>query len=425
MALITTPKMPLGNNSLLPTTKKLKKKLKIEKYASEYASNTRYTARKERFQLQKKISNLLMQNTEYDDFRSTKFCFSRPLKYLPTKTGLLLENKTIDINYSTLKQKASYSKVFLCGNVWICPVCSTKINIKRSKEIAKAIEYGYENGYKIAMLTFTNPHNKKDKLKDIIDKHNLALQKVFASTNSTSYFYRRINNPNKYRITAREVTYGKNGWHWHTHILMFVGKDADITKEYDYLFRRWYRYCLEVGFNISNVEAFKSYGLDIITNMSSSQYLTKYGKFWGIDKEFTNREAKQPKNGNIPPFQLIDAGYEKQFLEYAYATKLRKQIMWSRGLKALCGVKEKTDEELAQEREEKANNIKVAEIDYNLWQEIKEKHLEAKILQMTEIYGDVGLRCAMVLSGLAEYIPKMNINNIPSPEYIRIRNRLT
>lgn len=44
---------------------------------------------------------------------------------------------------------------------------------------------------------------------------------------------------------------------------------------------------------------------------------------------------------------------------------------------------------------------------------------------MTEIYGDVGLRCAMVLSGLAEYIPKMNINNIPSPEYIRIRNRLT
>lgn len=411
MALIT-PRMPLGNNSLL---KPQKPKLRIVEYSDRRERNLRYDARKARFKLQKQISQLLIQNTNYGEFNSAKYCFSKPLGYTPKKGGLLLENKTININYSTLHHKASYAKMFLCGQIWLCPICSTKVNIKRSKEIAKAIDYAYKNGYKVAMITFTNPHTKQDKLKDIIEKHNSALKYVFKNNNSTMAFYRRIGNLNKYRITGKEVTYGINGWHWHTHVLMFVNKDVDIKKEFNYLINKWYKYCIAVGFEIKDEDAFFRYGLDIIDNMSSSQYLTKYGKFWGVDRELTNKEAKNPKNGNIAPFNLIDAGYEKQFIEYAYATKGRKQIKWSKGLKALCGVKEKTDEELAQEQEEKASNIKVAEMDYSTWQIMKQNNLEAKILHVIEAFGAGGLRCMLYLNGLADYIPKMDITNIPPP----------
>ena len=394
----------LGNNSNKETTDK-------NIVSNKGAIDKRYNVRNSRFKLLRKISDVLFKNANSDDFKSTKYCFTRPISYSQEKkTGLRLENDRITINYSRLYNKASYSKIFQCGNVWLCPVCSARINVKRSKEIEKTIDYAYQNGYKVAMITFTNPHVKDDKLADIIEKHNNALKKVLNNNKSTLLFYKRIGNPFKYRITAKEVTYGRNGWHWHTHILMFTSKDADITKEYDYLLNKWYKYCLEEGFVIKDKDAFFKYGLDIIDNMSSSQYLTKYGKFWGIDKEFTNKEAKNPKNGNIAPFYLLDAGYEKQFVEYAYATKGRKQITWSNGLKRVCGIREKTDKELVKEEDEKANNVKIAEVDSVLWQLIMEKKLEASILRVIERFGGVGLIFLLYNNGLSEYVPRMNIN---------------
>ena len=84
-----------------------------------------------------------------------------------------------------------------------------------------------------------------------------------------------------------------------------------------------------------------------------SGYVSK----WGIENEITKGHVKSGKNGNSTAWDLLklsmldDQQAAKLFQEFAICFKGSRQLDWSRGLKAMFSIDNKTDEELAEETE--------------------------------------------------------------------------
>ena len=96
-----------------------------------------------------------------------------------------------------------------------------------------------------------------------------------------------------------------------------------------------------------------------------SQYLCK----WGVEHEMTKGHTKQGKEGGLSPFDLLRKSeyldepiYGRKpsqwFREFAAtAFKGARQLVWSRGLKDLFGLRDKSDEEILEETTEEAKQI--------------------------------------------------------------------
>ncbi|MFY0026513.1 rolling circle replication protein, Rep63 protein, partial [Acinetobacter baumannii] len=82
-------------------------------------------------------------------------------------------------------------------------------------------------------------------------------------------------------------------------------------------------------------------GLDLRDGTYADQYVSK----WGIESELTKGHVKKGRNGGFTPFDLLQLSmysetvFEKYcgklFQEFAIAMKGARQLVWSRGLKAL------------------------------------------------------------------------------------------
>ena len=86
-----------------------------------------------------------------------------------------------------------------------------------------------------------------------------------------------------------------------------------------------------------------------------SGYISK----WGIDSEMTKRSCKKAaemamlRRGDLLKMSMLEGGeqFGKLFQEFAICFKGSRQLDWSRGLKAMFSIDNKTDEELAEETE--------------------------------------------------------------------------
>ena len=124
-------------------------------------------------------------------------------------------------------------------------------------------------------------------------------------------------------------------------------------------------------------------GLDLIEKAQSTDYLVKIGNGnWGAEKELVGVATKKGKQGRYTPFDLVDRRDDK-FIEYLQATKGKRQLLYSKGLRALFGLnEEKTDEELIKEQVE--HSIKIANISYKNWKKILRENLKVEICEILE-----------------------------------------
>lgn len=288
--------------------------------------------------------------------------------------------------------KAFFDGLQTCGNVWTCPVCAAKVQERRRLEIAQAIEHFYKVGSRQSvMVTFTFPHQKKMMLKDLLTKQSEAFK-----------FFRKGKQWDKFKgkcsfeglIRSLEVTYGKNGWHPHTHELWFIADDVEQEKFLEFIKKRWLACCVRAGLvdesNAKQVKAFDEYAIDIKFNCKASDYLAKTDhkdnlkSYWGADREIAKASSKTSKKEGkgMHPFQLAIDKEQELFIEYVDAIKGKAQLFWSRGLKDIVGIAEKTDEELAEEKNDDAKNITM--ISKPEWFVIRRKEKRAQVLNAAE-----------------------------------------
>lgn len=329
--------------------------------------------------------------------------FHRTCKCLYVSVG----KNTINVDE---RGNAFYGGLPLCGSVWVCALCSAKIQEKRRHEIEKAVNWAYESGGTVVMVTFTFPHNAGHGLKDLLDKQMAALRFLRGGTPWLN-FKKEISLQGF--IKSLEITIGENGWHPHTHELWFVRKDLNHKHLWSYVTERWRRACIEAGLLDENdkgqLRAFYKHSVDIKFNVSASGYLAKLddSRNWGADREMTKGGSKDARSKGRNPLSLLDTADignrdADLFLEYCAAMKGKNQIVWSPGLKKRVGVDEKTDQEHAEDSVEKSEVL--ATLKREDWKLVCKEDARAEVLDLAELKGFEGIQSFFSRYGL--YVQK-------------------
>jgi hypothetical protein len=302
-----------------------------------------------------------------------------------------------EIWFSPGASKAHYKRLMVCGSVWFCPVCASKITERRRAEL----EQGNRNWKGSIFLTsFTQQHSRQDDFGELTNDLIEGLRSLRSGRWYQTFEkkYGIVGDVNSLDATVSQAA----GWHPHKHFLFYSTLPADqldreaIETE---LSTRFIHIMEKRGRYVSAV-----YGVKVETPCDSQdekdQALKLYVAKWGLEAEI----AKGPvKNGRVEngvqhysPFQLLElAGMgDKQaaawFIEYAKVMKGRKQLVWSRGLRELLGLNrvEKSDEELAQEAQSEGD-VLLAQLNLTQWRVVLANDARAELLDIADS-GDAG-----------------------------------
>jgi hypothetical protein len=296
-------------------------------------------------------------------------------------------NSDVEIWRSREYGTASYGGLQTCGSVWACPVCSAKIAERRRVELLASMEIHKAKGGTVSLLTLTTPHQRGDVLLELLQQQGKALQS-FLRDRKVKEVFAEMGYIGQVR--ALEVTHGRksarnNGWHPHFHILQFhqvKGSDADRKDWMARLYLRWVAYCQKAGLGIPSY----THGIRLDDGSKAAQYVTK----WGLEDEMTKGHTKKGKAGGETPFDLLRSVLadrtDKQgaalFKEFADGFKGKKQLSWSRGLKALFLVDEKTDDELAEEKDTAGDSLALLTDDQ--WRDVLKVEGRSALLHVAE-----------------------------------------
>jgi hypothetical protein len=274
-------------------------------------------------------------------------------------------------------ERAVFSGLQTCGNVWLCPCCSPAISETRKGEMNRLLAWARAEGHVPVMVTLTARHGVKDRLWDLLEAMKTAKQKWRRHRR-----YRKIEHLIVGSVTATEITFGAHGWHPHFHIILIVRDQKSTDANWaaieglERLREAWTGVLPRVGLS-GNGAAFDLQGAE-----SVGDYITK----WGAAEEIVMGSSKQGRGGKSrSPLELLadscdadDEDASAAWREYAdaFISKRRNQLVWSPGLKADCGVAETSDEEAAEEgakAEEQEKRRNIAKMNGPTWKGTKGK----------------------------------------------------
>lgn len=332
---------------------------------------------------QRRLERWALQSAARDlmERERVSWCFRRPgfdwLELRPFRDVRLM--------FSQAVHRAHYKNLMVCGSVWMCPICAAKITERRRVELSSAIK---RTALRPVLVTFTLSHNRGDRLRDVLG----VLLKSYERMKQGKRYHSFKHQTNLVgSVRALEVTHGANGWHPHLHVLFFIrGKfDADVLKEF--FFDRWAHQLKR-----NHASALFDYGVDVRTgDKDVAEYVAKFGHEplkdagrWGLEHELTKSPAKRSKgDAGRSPLQLLAdyAGGDKQagaiWKEYAVTFKGKRQLVWSKGLRAILGLgQEKTDEEIAKEEREDA--ILLAALPLKVWRVVLANDARGELLEI-------------------------------------------
>ena len=122
--------------------------------------------------------------------------------------------------------------------------------------------------------------------------------------------------------------------------------------------------------------------------MQDGSYADQYVTKWGLESEITKGHLKKGREDSLTPFDLLRQSVEMPmygilFREFADVFKGKKQLYWSKGLKALLGIQSKTDEEIVDETDKES--IVVDELANHVFKYLSLNSMQADYLHMVEL----------------------------------------
>uniref|UniRef100_UPI001BB1A95B hypothetical protein n=1 Tax=Paenibacillus sinopodophylli TaxID=1837342 RepID=UPI001BB1A95B len=123
---------------------------------------------------------------------------------------------------------------------------------------------------------------------------------------------------------------------------------------------------------------------------------------------------KKGKEGSMTPFDFLrvvveegDLMYTKQYQEYVDAMHGKRQLYWSRGLKDRYQIDDKTDEQLATEKEEPADRL--GGIDWQDWRSLL--HPKDRRVELLELIEKFGYEAALLKMGIKKESAAVTANS--------------
>lgn len=247
----------------------------------------------------------------------------------------------------------------------------------RRAELKKGLANWIDTGGHAYLVTFTNSHHRGDGLESLLQGQKKAFVKFWQKRKVTEMLKRLGYNG---RIVATEVTWGQdNGWHPHYHMVFFFDHEVDPNGIQSFLALEWQDACIKAGLKAPDL----IHGVDVRNGTYAAEYVSK----WGLEEEVTKGHLKKGLNGSLTPFDLLRGAstnnhYKTLFKEFADVFKGKQQLVWSKGLKELLGIKQVTDEELIEETEK--TSIEIRELGDLIWELILKYEKRAHVLQLVE-----------------------------------------
>ena len=264
-----------------------------------------------------------------------------------------------------------FSGLQVCGSVWVCPVCAAKISEHRRLELVQGVQHWRDGGGVVSMLTLTAPHWIGSDLVALLASQALALKRFWADRRVRLVFE---SMGVVGRVRALEPTHGANGWHPHYHILLF-GASAGSIEHCGELYERWAHCCELAGLARPSPQ----HGV----RLHDGTYAAAYASKWGIEHELTKGHIKTSRCGRTP-FDLLrsaqtgDVQAGALFKVYARAFKGKRQLFWTKGLRALLGLGVELDDQDAAELT--APSELVGRLTYDQWSYFCKSHLRGQLL---------------------------------------------
>lgn len=292
----------------------------------------------------------------------------------------------VGVNLSPEHKAAHYSGLATCGSVWACPVCASRIQERRRPEVQQAIDWATEQGYVAVMVTFTFPHKAWNRLDELLSRQADAFKRLRSGKR-----WQNLKGALGFQglIRSLEVTHGQNGWHPHTHELWFLKGSPEGLQ--DLLSGFWLSACSKAGLVDANdskmVEAFMAHGVDVKEDVTCGDYLAKQddSRRWGFAEEISKATSKAGRAKGVHPHHFLvrrAEGDRDRYVEYVQSMKGRRQLFWSHGLKAVVGINEISDEELADESREPAELL--GRLTPEDWKVVRGNDARAELLDAAE-----------------------------------------
>ena len=338
----------------------------------------------------------LGKNTRFASTRARRYALQAVArKLLPgRRVGLCLRWVTgrPEVWYSPAAERAHYKKLMVCGDLWTCPVCASKITERRRQELDQAIK-GW--GGSVFLVTFTLQHGREDSIGSLVENLNQAYRGIKSGRAWQEFEckYQLVGSVASLELTVSNAA----GWHPHKHVLFFSSLkpgDLDENRIQAWLSERFTSKMQEQGRYVSAV-----YGVRVEKAVDAQaggdEALKAYVAKWGLGAELAKGPVKAAaaENGvlHYSPFQLLelagmgDKQAEAWFVEYAEAMKGRKQLVWSRGLRERLGLAtvEKTDIELAGEQVS-SGDILLAQLSLLQWRLVLANDARAELLDIAD-----------------------------------------
>lgn len=275
-----------------------------------------------------------------------------------TKCGKLIipGRNGVEVWYSDERKRARLGNLCVCGLIWICPVCASRISEQRSR----MLKAGMDGAHVVPLLiTFTMSHGYRQRLKPNLEALTDAYKDL---THGRAW----VGFAERYgwltSVRALEVTHGENGWHPHLHVLAFLKQPLHYDEAFMFdiqLSDMWRGQLARRGASASAER-----GVDVRTaNKDAAAYVAKFGRepllsadgksAWGIERELTKAVVKNARwNGRTPWALLSDYGQGDQqagalFVEYSEAFRNHKQLVIPPAARELLGIDDVPDAELA------------------------------------------------------------------------------
>ena len=329
------------------------------------------TRRVARFALQEVARSILRDMIE----RNNKMTYVHQVRNC--LRARISKQKGVTLFYNVEREQANFGNLQRCYSVWNCPICSMTITEGRRTELKQGLSNWTDAGGHAYLATFTNSHHRGDNLDQLLTGQKKAFVKFWEKT-KVKEMLKRLGY--KGRIVATEVTWGEqNGWHPHYHMILFFDHEINHQGLQTFLALQWQEACIKAGLKAPDL----IHGVDVRNGTYAAEYVSK----WGLEEEVTKGHLKKGLNGSLTPFDLLRGSstnnhYKTLFKQFADVFKGKQQLVWSKGLKELLGIKQVTDEELIEETEK--TSIEIRELGDLIWQLILKYEKRAHVLELVE-----------------------------------------
>jgi len=280
--------------------------------------------------------------------------------------------------------RASWDGVVTCGSVWACPCCAGRIQYERAGELTLLVERGRGEAFGACMVTLTVRHALSHELSATQAGVNRAWKRF-----QQSRAWKRIRQ--SYGVIgfvrAVEIKHGRAGWHPHIHVLLLSSRPKDVERDLHAELTGLWRAAVVRELGVEH-EPDDEHGCHV-----APAYAADYLAKMGLEIAHSVSKVRGPSRG---PFELLedarrgDAQARALWCDYAKATKGKRQLEWSRGLRKRFGLGETTDEELAARAAAEGDTVTVLELSRSQWEAVHKVNGATTLLELAETGATTG-----------------------------------